>query len=113
MMPKPQNEISRNRRYNLLCIPWTAAVVLTFPGVFMFPQFFPAGFFRFLGVKEADAIARSWVVLGWMIYLGLTIAACLSRRRISYFIVYSVLCVLIALNIAGCRAFLSDFRGVQ
>jgi hypothetical protein len=105
-------EIPRNRRYSLLAIAWAAVAVLTFPGIF-FPALFPAGLFRVFGVRENDVIGHSYLAFGWLAYVVLTVAACLSRRRRTYFIIYTILCVLLAINIVGCRAFWSDFRGIQ
>jgi len=81
--------------------------------VFMFPQFFPAGLFRIFGVKETDTIDHSLVAIGWVVYVLLTVAACLVHRKRTYFIIYTILCILLALNIAGCRAFFSDLSHVQ
>jgi hypothetical protein len=86
--------------------------VLTFPGILM-PFYFPAGFFRVFGVPETDAIGHSFLPVGWLVYLVLTVAACLSRRKRYYFIVYTILCLLLAINVVGCRAFWSGFRGIQ
>ena len=112
-MKKSKSEIGRDLRFSLLLIPWMTVVVLTFPGAFMFPQFFPAGFLRVFRVKETDAIDHSWVVVGWAVYFLLTAGACLSGQKRNYFIIYGILCILLALNIAGCRAFLSDLRDVH
>ena len=86
--------------------------VLTFPGIFL-PTFFPAGFFRVFGYRENDVIGRSHLVIGWLAYVALTVGACLSRRKRTYFIIYTILCVLLAINVVGCRAFWSDFRRIQ
>lgn len=111
-MKAPQPEISRNRKYNLLAIAWGAVAVLTFPGIF-FPTLFPAGLFRLFGIRENDVVGHSCLAIGWLVYVTLTVAACLSRRKRTYFVIYTALCVLLAMNVVGCRAFWSDFRGIQ
>jgi hypothetical protein len=113
MSEKPESEITRDRRLNLLCIPWVAVIVLTFPGVFMFPQLFPVGLFRMFGMKVNDTIDHAWIIVGWLVYVVLTVAACLSRRKRVYFIIYTILCILLALNIAGCRTFYLDMKQVH
>lgn len=111
-MEAGEPEISCNRRYNFLAIAWGAVAVLTFPGIF-FPTLFPAGFFRVFGIHENDVIGHSSLAIGWLVYVALTVGACLCRRKRNYFIIYTILCVLLAINVAGCRAFWSDFRTIQ
>ena len=112
-MEKPSPEISPDRRYNLLCIPWILTAVVTFPGV-LHPLFFPAGLYRLFGIRETDAFEHGWWLLfGWLAYIGLTVAACFSRRKRTYFAVYAVLCVFLALNSVGCRAFWSEMSHVE
>jgi len=111
-MKVPRPEISRDRRYNLLLGAWAAVVVLTFPGV-LFPTLLPAGLFRILGIRENDVIGHSYLGIGWLVYAALTVGACLSRRRRTYFIIYAILCILLAINVVGCRAFWSDFRAIR
>ncbi len=102
-MQTSSTDISQGRRYKLLCIPWLVTIAVTFPGILAGPQFLPAGLYRLLGVPDW------WLGVGWLAYLALSVAACMSRRRLTYFIVYTVLCVLLALNCVGCRAFWSEF----
>ena len=111
-MQEPNTEISRDRRYNLLCIPWVLTIVVTFPGIF-YPLFFPVGLFRLLGVPETKSIDQAHLLIGgWLVYIGLTAAACLSKRKRAYFIFYGLLCALLALNSFGCRAFWSDLHNI-
>jgi hypothetical protein len=107
-------EISQRRRCGLLCIPWGLTVVLTFPGVFMFPWLLPAGLYRMFGVTETYSVERGRLILaGWGVYIWLTFVAAVCKRRLSYFVFYSVLCVLLALNCVGCRLFLSDLSHIH
>jgi hypothetical protein len=112
-MEQPSIEISRNRRYGLLCIPWALTVVVTFPGI-IYPMFFPAGLYRLLGVPETYSIDRGGLILaGWAVYIWLTFVTSLCKRKRNYFIFYSVLCVLLALNSVGCRLFWSDLSHIH
>jgi hypothetical protein len=109
-MQTSSTDISQGRRYKLLCIPWVVTIAVTFPGILFGPQFLPAGLYRLLGVRETvEHEYGLWLGVGWLAYLVLTVAACLSRRRLTYIVVYTVLCVLLALNCVGCRAFWSEF----
>ena len=111
-MEPSEQEIARKRRYSLLAVAWAAVAVLTFPGI-LFPTLFPAGLFRVFGVRENDVIGHRYLAIGWLMYAGITMAACLSSRKRTYFIIYSILCLLLIINTVGCRVFWSDFRGVQ
>jgi hypothetical protein len=93
-------------------LAWLVVVVLTLPGI-LYPIFFPAGLFRIFGVPENEATDHPGRVIGWVIYFGLTVATCLSRRKVVYFVLYAILCILLSLNVVGCRAFWSDFREIH
>jgi hypothetical protein len=112
-MAKADAEIPRNRRYGLLCIPWGLTIVATFPGI-IYPRFFPAGLYRLFGVPETYSMDRGGLILaGWAVYIWLTFVASICKGKLSYFIFYSVLCVLLALNSVGCRLFWSDFSHIH
>jgi hypothetical protein len=53
-----------------------------------------------LGIKSQNA---PHVIFGWLLYLALTIAGLLTRRRLAYFVIYGILCVLLLLNVIGCH----------
>jgi hypothetical protein len=107
-------EISKDRRYKLICIPWLVTTLATFPGILFGPHLLPAGLYRLFGVRENQMLEHGWWLgLGWLVYIALSVGACLSRRERTYFIVYVVLCLLLALNCVGCRAFWSDFSRIH
>ena len=69
--------------------------------------FFPAGLFGFmLSPSSYQKILRSLlsspVVIGWMLYAVLTALALFQNRRSRFWILYGILCALLALNVAGC-----------
>jgi hypothetical protein len=75
-MQETSADISPDRRYNLLCIPWGATLLITFPGVF-YPMFFPVGLYRLLGVPEFKSVNYGmFMVGGWLVYVGLTVPQC-------------------------------------
>jgi hypothetical protein len=89
-------------------------VVLTFPGIIIAPLLFPAGLPRLFGVQQTEASQRgTFIVLGWIIYLALSVAAYLTSRKGVYLVLYVTLCILLALNAAGCRVFLNEITGVR
>ncbi len=106
-----QHEISENRRVLLLLAAWVVTLFATLAsglvrsvqdfvlGVYLFP-----GMFIFLARNHAPP-ERAWpILLGWLIYLSITIAASLTSNRRLYFGLYTLLCLLLALNIIGCHS---------
>ena len=94
---------------SLLGVAWGVTIVMTYPGI-MVPQYFPAGLCRLFGAHEEERAGRGLLFGGWLVYIVLTVASCLSKRKLTYFIVYSMLCALLVLNILGCRAFWYEFN---
>jgi hypothetical protein len=112
-MPENTGDISRSRRFVLLFIAWLVTAIATIPFT-VYPIFFPIGLGRLLGEQTIGASAKSWYMLvGWSVYIALTIGAYLSRRRLIYFILYFVLCLLLALNCVGCREIMSDIGSIK
>ncbi len=75
----------------------------------MFPFFwlFPIGLFQF--VLSDDAYERLAMVRvspplvgGWIMYAALTVLAVSVSRRVPYWLLFSMLCLLLALNVTGC-----------
>src|SRR5688572_6196195 len=100
----PTAKISPARKFDLLMLAWFATLVLTFPGLLM-PYLFPLGLYRIFAGKESYT-HQPWMSIGWLFYCIITVAACLSRRRRTYFILFTVLCIFLVLNIIGCRSML-------
>jgi hypothetical protein len=95
-------EIPLRARLKYWAIAWAIALSLTwlivFPaptGVVFLPQF-AAGLFIFLPIGPALAA-------GWATYLILTVILLRCRGRARYRMLLVVLCVLFAVNIAGCK----------
>ena len=68
---------------------------------------FPVGFYGLL--PEMPAIYVAWlggcvaVVGGWILYIALSLAIHWANRMRSFSLWYIVFCVLLALNVVGCR----------
>jgi hypothetical protein len=86
------------------------ATVGTGLGFLLYALYFPSGLCEMLMPKNWDLPVSDAVllILGWALYVGLIIAALLQKRRWRYFVVYGILCVLLALNAAGCHHDLSQ-----
>jgi hypothetical protein len=52
-------------------------------------------------------------LFGWFLYLNLTIVALCSRPRVLYFAFYVILCILLILNVVGCRQMDLNFNDLH
>jgi hypothetical protein len=112
-MSEDTKYISASKRFTLLLIAWLLTAIATIPFT-VYPMFFPVGLGRlFLGHDVGAAQRDSYILFGWPVYIGLTTAAYFSRRQWIYFVVYSVLCLLLALNCIGCRQRISDIGRIK
>jgi hypothetical protein len=50
---------------------------------------------------------------GWMIYVILTVMMGLAKRMGVFFLIYFLFCVLLALNLAGCKSMLVTAAGIH
>jgi hypothetical protein len=112
-MAEDTRYISRSRRFVLLLIAWLLTAIATIPGT-VFVPYLPVGLGRPFGEQAVMASVSGWYILfGWPVYIGLTIAAYCSRRRWIYYIVYIVLCLLLAYNCVGCREMMRDIGSIK
>ena len=70
----------------------------------MVPWMFPLGFPIVLPFMRlsSDPPVGFLLFIGWLIYGALTIYGLRENRRARYFVVYSILCVFLFLNVCGC-----------
>ena len=94
-------------RLLLLLAAWCAAVaatVFTYPPLLKGAAFFPYGLMTvwvwLFGLKPQQA---PHFLAGWFLYLVLSVSALVTRRRTLYFVVYALLCLLLAVNAVGCH----------
>jgi hypothetical protein len=112
-MAEDTKYISASKRSGLLLLAWFLTAVATIPFC-VYPIFFPVGLGRFFLGHDVGASQRDlYILYGWPAYIVLTLAACFLRRRWIYFIVYFVLCLLLALNCIGCRECMSDIGSIK
>jgi hypothetical protein len=111
-------------RWKLLLLAWVIAALATvyieIPLLLFFPMF-PWGLLYLIcgddhggrpdvGSGHASGNELTQMVglmaIGWLIYITITDAALITRRRLTYFLLYSVLCVLLIFNVVGCHRLL-------
>ena len=81
---------------------------------------FPAGLFTFFlseegGIKLLMVTGMGIVptLIGWMIYVMLSVRMALTRRKLTFFILYSIFCILLAMNVVGCKKTLHAAAGIH
>lgn len=117
-VPRPQKPpIEFRARLRLLAVAWLAAVIavaipdprlLVAEPLLVMVACFPFGTFLFLsqcGLLPSNMPVgfTSLCAIGWLFYAALTSVALLTRKRVAYFVVYGILCVLLLLNVVGCH----------
>src|ERR1043166_490662 len=114
MSVSPTPNISFRRRVALLLAAWCMAVsaaAAPFPHpsrkyILLFPYGLITAVISALGAKAQSA---PHVAVGWLVYIVLTFASLFSARRIVYFALYAMLCVLLLLNVIGCHMMLHGY----
>ncbi len=83
------------------------ALLLLVDGLIFFPLF-PFGLFTVFGVGVGSRLSvLLMTVLGWGVYALLTFLAYTARKRFRYFLLYGIFCLVLILNVTGCRQVLS------
>jgi hypothetical protein len=99
-------------RVSLFVLAWMSAfgilTILRGRELWPFWIYFPIGL-----LSEVSAIlgeppgigdqARHAVLLGWVVYVVLAYPIFLTRTRRTFFVAYAVLCIALAVNVAGCH----------
>lgn len=97
---------------------WAGVGILTLilsPSSIVAVPFFPAGLLGFFGHEESGIIGfmtGAWV-LGWVLYMVLTVSMVRAKKRDAFFRTYVVFCILLALNVAGCQRLTSAASGIH
>jgi hypothetical protein len=73
--------------------------------------FFPLGLSAFFDsdLNSSDSF-YGWLIFGWSAYLGLCVVTLRQVQARKYLLVYSILCVLLVLNVVGCRVNKAAFQ---
>jgi hypothetical protein len=92
----------------LLLVAWSVAVLAAataFPHLSRkYILLFPYGLFTaVISAFGAKGNTAPHVVVGWLMYLVLTFSSLFSARRVVYFALYAILCLLLLLNVIGCH----------
>jgi hypothetical protein len=111
----------RKNRILPLLLTWGSALVVTFVMESFGFNFhdayvlllcfwmFPGGLITELfGLERGD----SWfgLAFGWLAYLIVMLAALFANKRLLYYMLYGILCLMLILNIAGCHEDIADCK---
>jgi hypothetical protein len=109
-LPEPQIPISFRAKLRWWAIAWAAtATIMTVSApncwtfFWLFPVFFPFGFFL-LGVFGLDDTRL--IILGWLYYVVLSVWGLSAKHRHVFFWIFTFLCISLLLNCVGCHAIL-------
>ena len=113
MSTETPKTISLRWRIGLWVVAWIIAAIATVgTGLpyLIYAWMFPSGLFEECMPKNWDPPISDTIllILGWAIYLGLTICGLLQKRHVRYFVVFGILCVLLTVNVAGCHVILKQ-----
>jgi hypothetical protein len=105
------NKELRGLRFWLFWAAWAGvviAVLITNPAYFLRAYAFPIGLAVFFGPDETFAMKLAMIgpsawFAGWMIYIGLAFIMSSVKRRWQFYLVYTIFCILLAFNVAGCK----------
>jgi hypothetical protein len=107
--PPAPRHFSFQRRFWLVLAVWCLAVIAAataFPHpsrakyVLLFPYGLITIIISALGAKSQSA---PHVIFGWLMYVALTLASVFTGNRLGYLCLYTLLCVLLLLNVIGCH----------
>jgi hypothetical protein len=106
-------QISLRWRIGLWILAWIIAIIATTEGGFgllLYSWMFPAGLLALFTPKDWNPPINETVILimGWALYVALTVVGLLQKRRVRYFIAFGFLCVLLALNVVGCHVMINQ-----
>jgi hypothetical protein len=114
--PMRPSDVRTRKKLLLVFLAWLAGFLIACPdprAVACIP-FFPLGLIEFIcaGVdKHGDAYVL--LALGWILYVALTTTTLVMGRRRWFYVLWSILTVLLLLNGAGCHAILQGLKEIR
>ena len=105
--------LSTSKKWWYFLSAWGAVALLTLvltPEYLLAAPWFPVGLLALLPDGGKTAVT-AWmtlfpIVLGWGVYCVFSVVLFKIRRAQTFFIVYVLFCILLALNIGGCQKLL-------
>jgi hypothetical protein len=97
--------ISKGKRLGLLAAAWGIACIASVVAgrVSTLEDFVNAAFLFPLATWWFVEVPWAHPVVGWLLYISITIAAAYTRKPVRYFVLYGVVCILLIMNVVGCH----------
>jgi hypothetical protein len=96
---------------------WAVVVLAMNPKNLLVAPLFPVGLLAISPGGEQTAVMFSMLVvpglLGWILYAALSMLIDRTRKIGTFFPVYFVMCVILALNVIGCKKTLEAAAGIH
>jgi hypothetical protein len=114
--------ISPWAKWGLYFIAWGAVVLVALannPSDLLSAPGFPIGFIAMFPNGAEKAITAAWLLgpisigIGWTLYAVLSIVMSCAKRISVFLPVYIVFCILLTLNVIGCRKILETMAGIH
>lgn len=120
MRQGPEEPISSRSKWLLLIGAWVLVVCVSmvpYPSQILLAPFFPAGLMALLPHGDEKAIA-AWMrafpcIVGWVFYVFVSIGLIRAKRKSDFVLSYGLLCVVLAMNVVGCKKVLGAAAGIH
>jgi hypothetical protein len=111
---KESEQILLSRRLYLCAAAWAIAVIamtvvewgaFDWEAVLLPPMFTPIGLLvLYLADPDSHTAGYTAACFGWLYYFVLTIWSLCAKRRSAFILAFTILCISLFLNVAGCEA---------
>lgn len=112
-----EEQISRFWKWGLWYGAWIVVALLMNPVNLPAFIYFPLGLVALFprGDEQAIVLAmHSWPrFVGWVIYLLFAVGISRTRKRTTFITIYSILCLVLVLNVVGCKKVLEALSGIH
>lgn len=98
--------ISLRKRCWLWAAAWGAAAIIMaipYPITLVYAWLFPLGLLGLILPSGSEMGLAFPTIVGWGFYVLLTACGIRQDKRARYFVAYTVLCVLLLVNVGGCH----------
>jgi hypothetical protein len=115
-IPTRPSDVRTRRKLAMVFLAWIAGLLIAYPDprAVGYIPLFPFGLWGFLtALIKIQGAENTILVLGWLIYIALTITTLVMGRRKWFYIWWTILTILLLLNGAGCHAMLKSLDGIN
>ena len=114
-MVNPSERITFGRRAALWAVAFAVATIATvapYPEMLRVAWLFPIGLLGLVHPDPRNLMTTEVIILGWLIYVVVSVCALMQRQWGRYLTLYGILCVLLLMNVVGCHVEIAIFKVV-